>query len=86
LADLANMSRSGFALVFKKKVGVTPMDYLKHWRMQIACDLLKVGDEPLSAIASATGYGSESAFSAAFQKIFQYRPGAYRRCFSSRPG
>jgi AraC-like DNA-binding protein len=86
LADLANMSRSGFALVFKKKVGVTPMDYLKHWRMQIACDLLRVGDEPLSAIASATGYGSESAFSTAFQKIFQCRPGAYRKSFSSRSG
>lgn len=79
LANLANMSRSGFALIFKKKVGLTPMDYLKNWRMQIACDLLKESEDSLSAIASLTGYGSESAFSAAFQKIFKCRPGAYRK-------
>jgi AraC-like DNA-binding protein len=86
LAELANMSRSGFALVFKKTIGVTPMDYLKHWRMQIACDLLKAGDAPLSAIANATGYGSESAFSVAFNKIFHCRPGAYRKSLASRHG
>jgi hypothetical protein len=33
------------------------MDYLKHWRMQIACDLLRVADEPLSAIASVPAHG-----------------------------
>jgi AraC-like DNA-binding protein len=83
LANLANMSRSGFALMFKKKVGVAPMDYLKHWRMQVACELLKTSDESLSAIASAVGYGSESAFSVAFQRIVKCRPGAYR--MPSRP-
>ena len=72
------MSRSGFALMFKKKVGVTPMDYLKHWRMQVACELLQSSDESLSAIASAVGYGSESAFSMAFQRVVKCRPGAYR--------
>jgi len=78
LAKLANMSRSGFALMFRKKVGVTPMYYLKHWRMQIACELLQNTDESLFAIAAAVGYGSESAFSAAFQAVVKCRPGAYR--------
>jgi len=78
LANLAHMSRSGFALMFKKKVGITPMDYLKHWRMQVACELLQTSDDSLSAIASAVGYGSESAFSVAFQRIVKCRPGKYR--------
>ena len=78
LASLANMSRSGFALIFKKTIGVSPMNYLMNWRMQVACDLLQAADESLNAIATAVGYGSESAFSAAFAKAVKCRPGAYR--------
>ena len=79
LARLANMSRSGFALTFKKRVGISPMSYLMNWRMQIACELLRAGDESVEAIASAVGYRSESAFSAAFSKTVKCRPSAYRR-------
>lgn len=79
LASLANMSRSGFALTFKKKVGISPINYLMNWRMQIACELLQAGDESLSAIATAVGYSSESAFSAAFARTVKCRPGAYRK-------
>lgn len=78
LAGLARMSRSGFALTFKKKVGVAPMDYLAIWRMQAACELLQASDDPLPAVANAVGYASESAFSAAFTKVVKCRPGAYR--------
>ncbi len=78
-ARLANMSRSGLALKFRKKVGVAPMVYLMNWRMQIACELLRSGDQPLSSIAAAVGYGSESAFSSAFYKVVHCRPGAYRK-------
>ena len=79
LAKLANMSRSGFALLFRKKVGVSPMVYLTNWRMQIACELLEAGDQSLASIASTIGYSSESAFSGAFTKVVKCRPGAYRR-------
>ncbi len=78
-ANLAGMSRSGLALAFKKMVGVAPMDYLAHWRMQVACELLQAGEHSLSAIAGAVGYGSDSAFSMAFNKIVGCRPGAYRK-------
>ena len=77
-AELAGMSRSGFALTFKKKVGVAPMVYLTHWRMQIACELLQAGEDTISVIAGAVGYGSESAFSLAFCNIVKCRPGIYR--------
>ena len=83
-AALAGMSRSGFALAFKKKVGMPPMDYLLNWRMQVASDLLKAGTKSIAAIASDVGYGSEGAFSVAFKKIVKCRPGAYRRRFVVR--
>ena len=77
-ANLASMSRSGFALTFKKKVGVAPMDYLACWRMQAACERLQESNDSIAAVARAVGYASESAFSAAFVKIVRCRPGAYR--------
>ena len=79
LADIANMSRSGFALTFRRKVGITPMMYLTNWRIQIACELLEAGNQNLASIASKVGYGSESAFSSAFTRIVKCRPGQYRK-------
>jgi len=79
LAGLTGMSRAGFASSFKKKVGVTPGEYLINWRMQIARDLLKDSDRSIYTIAGEVGYDSESAFSTAFTKIVGARPGVYRR-------
>ena len=79
LAKVANMSRSGFALTFRKKIGITPLVYLTHWRMQIACELLESGDQSLASIASDVGYSSESAFSTAFTKVVKCRPGSFRK-------
>ena len=79
LADVAGMSRSGFALNFKKLIGIPPMDYLTHWRMQIACELLKEEGQNVSTAANAVGYESESAFSVAFKKIVKCRPDLYQK-------
>ena len=85
LAGAAGMSRAGFALNFKTFVGVSPIDYLVNWRMQIACDLLQQGKLGLSEVAAAAGYESESAFSAAFKKIVKCRPGFYQRNWNGAP-
>jgi AraC-like DNA-binding protein len=79
LARVAGMSRSGFALNFKQKVGLAPMDYLMNWRMQRACELLRSTDQNIAVIANGVGYESESAFSIAFKKAIGRRPGAYRK-------
>lgn len=86
LARTSGMSRAAFALNFKKFVGVAPIDYLTHWRMQIACELLQQGKLGLAEIAGTVGYESESAFSAAFKKIVKYRPGFYQKNWNSAPG
>ncbi|QDK39366.1 AraC family transcriptional regulator [Bdellovibrio sp. NC01] len=79
LAEVAGLSRSGFALAFKKKVGISPLDYLTNWRMQIACDLLRTEGQNVSSVAEAIGYESESAFSVAFKRVIKCRPGQYQR-------
>lgn len=86
LAGAAGMSRAGFAATFKKQVGIAPIDYLTQWRMQIACELLQQGKLGMAEIAARVGYESESAFSAAFKKVVQCRPGFYQRNWNAAAG
>ncbi|MGL4285759.1 MAG: AraC family transcriptional regulator [Phreatobacter sp.] len=79
LASAAGMSRSGFALRFKEKVGQSPLDYLTRWRMFRAGHLLRHSDKPLVEVACSVGYDSEAAFNKAFKRITGVAPGAYRR-------
>ncbi|HEY0255144.1 MAG TPA: AraC family transcriptional regulator, partial [Kofleriaceae bacterium] len=78
LAKTAGLSRAGFALNFKKAIGTTPLEYLTQWRVQVARELFVDGDRRIAEVATAVGYESESAFSAAFTRVVGERPGHYR--------
>ncbi len=84
LAKVSGMSRASFAFKFKNFMGVTPIDYLVRWRMQVACDLLQHGSFGVSEIANKIGYESESAFSSAFNRTIGVRPGTYQKNAKSR--
>ena len=77
LAAIAGMSRSVFADRFCRVVGLPPMSYLLRWRMALAKDALRFGDDPLAEIAFACGYQSVSAFSAAFSRTIGCPPSRY---------
>jgi len=79
LAQRAGMSRSTFALKFKQTVGASPMEYLTRWRMLLAGDKLVNSGEPVSVIALALGYESDSAFSTAFKRVMGCSPRQYSR-------
>ncbi len=50
-------------------MGQPPMQYLTHWRMQVAARRLDEGAAKVSAVALEVGYESEAAFSRAFKRI-----------------
>ena len=79
LAERATMSRSTFALHFKEKVGLAPMDYLTRWRMLVAGDRLANSAEAIATVALSLGYESESAFSTAFKRVMGCSPRQYCR-------
>jgi AraC-like DNA-binding protein len=86
LAREAGLSRSAFATRFHALAGLTPMGYLRRWRMQLAAEWLRDGGLPLIEIAERLGYGSEAAFSRAFKRELGSSPGQIRRGHVGDPG
>jgi AraC-like DNA-binding protein len=78
LAARCNVSRSTFALHFKRRMGFGPLDYVLRWRMQLATRKLRRSDASVSAVAQELGYDSDSAFSHAFKRIIGCSPREYR--------
>jgi AraC-like DNA-binding protein len=68
LAREAGMSRSSFAERFARVIGMTPLNYLLHWRLSVAKDMLICGQKTVAETALAVGYESASGFSTAFSR------------------
>lgn len=79
LAREAGMSRTAFAVTFKERVGLSPMDYLTRWRMMQAADRLTSTRQSLAEIGSTLGYESEKSFSTAFKRVMNCSPRQYGR-------
>lgn len=79
LARKAGLSRSALAQRFAELLEQPPMQYLAHWRLQIAAQELLAGSKSLAAIAVQVGYESEAAFSRAFKREFGMPPAGWRK-------
>jgi AraC-like DNA-binding protein len=73
------MSRSAFAQYFQKVTGITPMQYVTGWRMQVAFEKLRTGKESVALIAEQSGHQTEASFRKAFKNYLGIGPGAVRR-------
>ncbi len=78
LAKAVAMSRTTFALHFKRAAGVAPLTYLTEWRMRLAERALREENVPVAGLARSLGYTSESAFSNAFKRVTGNAPKRYR--------
>lgn len=78
LAAAVGMSRSNFAERFKVVSGMSPLSYLRFWRMRLAEKALQAGAQSLASLSASLGYASESAFSTAFKQAMGVSPAQYR--------
>lgn len=79
LARTAGLSRSALAQRFTQLLGQPPMQYLAHWRLQIAAQELRGGTRSVAEVADQVGYESEAAFNRAFKREFGMPPAGWRR-------
>ncbi len=79
LARKVALSRSALAERFAALVGEPPMKYLKRWRLALAAQVLRAGNESIGSVAEYSGYESEAAFTRAFKNEFGLPPGTWRR-------
>lgn len=79
LAEVSNMSVPRFYPNFKREMGVTPVEYLNHYRVSRAIILL-MQDEALTVenISDMVGFESPEYFRRVFKKVTGRTPREYR--------
>lgn len=78
LARSMGYSRDGFARLFRRATGRTPMDYYQHRRVQQACCLLLNPDRNVTDIAHELGYYDAAHFSRLFKRYRGIGPKTYQ--------
>ncbi|MBO5001774.1 MAG: response regulator [Prevotella sp.] len=78
LADAVHLGRSVFYGKIKSIVGMTPVDFVRHIRMQRAEELISKSDYSFSQIAYMVGFSDPKYFSKCFKKETGMTPSEYR--------
>ena len=78
LAKIFYVSENHFCRMFKKTVGISPIDYINEYRVGKAELLLKKTDLSVTAIAAEVGFENANYFSRVFRKIKKLSPTEYR--------
>lgn len=79
IADSAVISVSECLRCFHNTIGMTPIQCLKHYRVQQAASRLVHTDQKISQIASDCGFQEMSYFAKAFREIMGLTPSQYRK-------
>lgn len=77
IASLLTLDRTYFSVLFKKKTGLSPKQYLLDYRMSVAASLLTEKKVSVSLAASSVGYQDIYTFSKMFKRHFGVSPKEY---------
>ncbi len=78
-ASLCNFSPSYFMKFFKSATGTSFLQYVKHYRLEMAAGLLVNTDRSVLSISEEVGFHNHSYFIRAFKEKFGKTPREYRR-------
>jgi len=79
LAEAVHLHPAYFSTVFRQTVGLPPLRYLAHYRLDRVRELLLSTDLPVSAIAARTGFLDPTYLNRVFRRAEGITPTAYRR-------
>jgi len=81
-ADIAGLSRWQFMRLFKRVTGQSFVNYLHHFRIAKAQELLASTEKSIADVSLETGFCDQSYFGLVFRKYAHMTPLRYRRCFA----
>ncbi|QNK01316.1 helix-turn-helix domain-containing protein [Dyella telluris] len=84
VATACGLSVCAFINAFKRSTGMSPHQWLIQRRIELAMDLMRNGESPLSDIALAAGFADQSHFTRAFSARLGVTPGIWRRNIDKR--
>ena len=79
LAKSCNISEVYFRKLFKKEMGVSPVEYRNRLRLERAKQYLEYGDISVQEISDELGYSTVSHFIKIFREEFGVPPLEYRK-------
>lgn len=79
MAEFMYMAPSSFSRYFKKRVGITFIEYVNNVRLHFALEDVCYTDKPIAWIAQNHGFTNSSAFCRAFKDLYQVSPMIYRK-------
>jgi AraC-like DNA-binding protein len=78
LGERSKLSISRLSQLFHQVTGYSPMQFVRHQRVQRACYYLESTDEPIGRIAELVGFDDQFYFSRLFRKITGVSPRGFR--------
>ena len=78
VARYIGINRSYLTSIFKKKMGVSPQEYLMQCKLDRACQMLRGTDASVQDISHRVGYENPLTFSKVFKLRYGMSPTAYR--------
>jgi AraC-like DNA-binding protein len=78
LAKLTHVNAYHFCHLFKQETGMSPIQYLIRYRVEVAKQYLSTTDLSISEISELVGYKSDTYFQNIFKKMMGMPPGRYR--------
>ena len=85
LACEAGISRFHFARQFRLSTGESPMEYLRHVRIERSKSILQNRETTIAEVAATLGFSDQSHFTRTFGRLVGVSPGSFARCDEWRP-
>jgi len=79
IADQVGISADYLTDCFRQELGITPITYIRRYRIRQACELLRNTDQSITQVAMAVGFSDSAHFTRTFQREIKLTPRAFRR-------
>ena len=79
IANALYLTPAYFSRVFKRKMGMTCIDFIKNYRINLAKELLQNTDLSIQQISEKIGYATVYYFSQQFKQVTGESPGSFRK-------